>query len=203
MKTEPRITLYQNDENKGALFTKTRGVLLTKGKYILKLKINGIYDGAELNAEEQFMLTVNPLTTELTAETEDIFEGETAIVNVTLPSDVTGNIIVRLDGDELYTVAAGEKLSFEFENLKAGIHGVEIIFSDDPNYADNSTFIGFIVNEVVPEPVDSQMNMTIDENTEVGKNPVAKIELPEDGTGKITIKIRFDSFYSGLKEIYL
>ena len=35
MKTEPRIILYENEENKGVLYTKTRGVLLSKGKYVM------------------------------------------------------------------------------------------------------------------------------------------------------------------------
>ena len=34
-KTEPRIVLHENKENKDALYTKTKGVLLAKGKYIL------------------------------------------------------------------------------------------------------------------------------------------------------------------------
>ena len=37
MKTEPRIVLYQNKENKGALYTKSKGILLSKGKYVLVL----------------------------------------------------------------------------------------------------------------------------------------------------------------------
>ena len=35
MKNEPRIYFYKNDENKGILFTKSRGVSLAKGKYIM------------------------------------------------------------------------------------------------------------------------------------------------------------------------
>ena len=35
MKTEPRISLYQNDENRGILYTKTKGVLLAKGRYVM------------------------------------------------------------------------------------------------------------------------------------------------------------------------
>ena len=37
MKTEPRILYYQNEENRGAFYTKTKGVLLAKGKYVLIL----------------------------------------------------------------------------------------------------------------------------------------------------------------------
>ena len=37
MKTEPRIRFYQNEENKGILYTKTKAILLAKGKYVMTL----------------------------------------------------------------------------------------------------------------------------------------------------------------------
>ena len=37
MKTEPRIVLYQNKKNKGALYTKSTGVILSKGKYVMTM----------------------------------------------------------------------------------------------------------------------------------------------------------------------
>ena len=40
---EPRITLYQNEENRGALFTKVKGILLAKGKYIMVLDEDDIF----------------------------------------------------------------------------------------------------------------------------------------------------------------
>ena len=40
---EPRIVFYQNNETRGALFTKTKGVLLAKGKYILILDEDDMY----------------------------------------------------------------------------------------------------------------------------------------------------------------
>jgi len=43
MKKDPRIRLYQNEENKGALFTKTKGVLNAKGKYVMTLDEDDIY----------------------------------------------------------------------------------------------------------------------------------------------------------------
>ena len=43
MKTEPRIVLYENQENKGALYSKTRGVLLAKGKYVMILDEDDFY----------------------------------------------------------------------------------------------------------------------------------------------------------------
>ena len=43
MISEPRIVLYQNDINKGMLYTKSKGILLAKGKYILLLDEDDIY----------------------------------------------------------------------------------------------------------------------------------------------------------------
>ena len=43
MKEDPRIKFLQNYENKGALYTKTRGVLNSKGKYVLTLDVDDLY----------------------------------------------------------------------------------------------------------------------------------------------------------------
>lgn len=43
MVNDPRIKLYQNEENKGALYTKTKGVLHAKGKYVMTLDEDDIY----------------------------------------------------------------------------------------------------------------------------------------------------------------
>ena len=43
MKTDHRIVLFQNDKNRGMLYTKTKGILLAKGKYILLLDEDDVY----------------------------------------------------------------------------------------------------------------------------------------------------------------
>ena len=40
---DPRIKLYRNKENKGMLYTKTRGILHSKGKYAMILDVDDIY----------------------------------------------------------------------------------------------------------------------------------------------------------------
>ena len=40
---DPRIILYQNEENKGNLYTKVKGILHCKGKYLLILDMDDIY----------------------------------------------------------------------------------------------------------------------------------------------------------------
>jgi len=43
MKKDPRIKLYQNEENKGILFTKSKGILNSNGKYLMILNQEDIY----------------------------------------------------------------------------------------------------------------------------------------------------------------
>ena len=43
MKEDPRIKLLKNNENKGALYTKTKGILNSKGKYVLLLDVDDLY----------------------------------------------------------------------------------------------------------------------------------------------------------------
>ena len=43
MKEDPRIILIQNDINKGALYTKSKGVLNAKGKYVMTLDKDDLY----------------------------------------------------------------------------------------------------------------------------------------------------------------
>ena len=40
---DPRIKLYQNEQNRGILYTKTRGVLYAKGKYVMTLDEDDMY----------------------------------------------------------------------------------------------------------------------------------------------------------------
>ena len=43
MKTEPRIILYQNEENEGNLYTKTKGVMHSRGEYVMILDEDDMY----------------------------------------------------------------------------------------------------------------------------------------------------------------
>ena len=43
MLIDPRIVLYQNEENRGALYTKTKGVLNSKGKFVMLLDEDDLY----------------------------------------------------------------------------------------------------------------------------------------------------------------
>ena len=43
MEKDPRIVLFQNEENKGTLYTKTKGVLNSNGKYVMILDQDDMY----------------------------------------------------------------------------------------------------------------------------------------------------------------
>jgi glycosyltransferase involved in cell wall biosynthesis len=43
MNEDPRIIFLKNSENKGALYTKSKGILMAKGKYVLTLDVDDLY----------------------------------------------------------------------------------------------------------------------------------------------------------------
>ena len=43
MKEDPRIIFTNNNKNKGALYTKTKGILIAKGKYVLTLDVDDLF----------------------------------------------------------------------------------------------------------------------------------------------------------------
>lgn len=43
MKEDPRIVFLSNKKNKGALYTKTKGILNAKGKYVMTLDMDDLY----------------------------------------------------------------------------------------------------------------------------------------------------------------
>ena len=47
MLRDPRIILYQNEENRGTLYSKTKGILNSKGKYVMILDEDGMYSNSK------------------------------------------------------------------------------------------------------------------------------------------------------------
>ena len=47
MKEDQRIRFLQNKANKGALYTKTRGILNAKGKYVMTLDEDDLYASSD------------------------------------------------------------------------------------------------------------------------------------------------------------
>ncbi|WP_405276535.1 hypothetical protein [Methanobrevibacter sp.] len=58
-----------------------------------------------------------------------------ANVNVELPDDAGGRIIIMLDGNEIGNIAAKSKTSIALNNLTAGMHIIEVTYSGDEKYS--------------------------------------------------------------------
>ena len=43
MQKDPRIVLYENEENKGIMFTKSKGIYLSKGKYVIIIDEDDVF----------------------------------------------------------------------------------------------------------------------------------------------------------------
>ena len=76
MKIEPRIFFNQNKENKGILYTKTKGVTLARGKYVMIIDDDDKYIQREafttlFNEAEKYNLDILGFKTILSSSFDD------------------------------------------------------------------------------------------------------------------------------------
>lgn len=127
---------------------------------------------------------------------EDIVAGETEIINIRVPSDATGTVTVIIggekyefnlddgvlsipEGDEVYTVAIDKGTGkLTIVGLTKGDYAVSVKYNGDDKYAPSTNSTTFKVSK-------SYSDMEI---IDLGNRTVL-VELPEDATGNVTIRV--------------
>ena len=114
--------------------------------------ITVIYSGDENHTSEVINTTViiPKFDTPIKVDVSDIYVGDIAEINVTLPSDATGNVRIEIDGKDYYADIGGGVARFAVENLTAGIKTVAVSYEGDYNYTRNFTTANFTVKKHIP-----------------------------------------------------
>ena len=126
---------------------------------------------------------VNKIDSSIDVVIEDIVVGEDAVVNVALPINATGDVIINVDGNEYSVTLEDGKATQTISNLKAGNYGATVKYCGDNNYNEVTINVDFKVSKITP---------VIDVNTEditFGQNLVIVINLPSDATGKVKVSV--------------
>ena len=98
MQKDPRIVLYQNEENKGALYSKAKGILNSKGKYVMTLDHDDLYiqrDAFSILYEEAEQNNLDILEFSAMVGGLHLFPGQPVIGNVNTPVEFQPNISKR------------------------------------------------------------------------------------------------------------
>ena len=129
---------------------------------------------------------VSEVPSTVTVKVDDITYGDKAIVEVTVPTDATGDVTVTI-GDKTYTVpVSGGKGVLVVPGLGAGNYTVEAKYNGDDKYASstNSTELEVAKEALTPDDV-----KVIDQG-----NGTVVVVVPENATGDITVKVGNETY---------
>ena len=127
---------------------------------------------------------------------EDAKVGGDNIVEIRVPSDITGNVTVTVDGVN-YNVTVGEDkvIRVNVSDLNAGNHTIVVNYNGDDKYASKNNTKEFVVDKIT----DYGMNITVPDDVKVGKNTTITVDLPKDAAGDVTITVGDDNYTAEVK----
>ena len=147
--------------------------------------ITVIYSGDDIhtNSTVNGTVSVPKLTAPITVDVEDIYVGDVARINVTVPYDAEGKVRIEINGKEYFADIKNGVARFEVENLTAGVKTVAVSYPGDDKYVRNFTTANFTVfkhNSTVSGEIES---------INVGENVIIKVKVPTDSTGQVLVDI--------------
>ncbi|SDA52334.1 polymorphic outer membrane protein repeat-containing protein [Methanobrevibacter millerae] len=147
--------------------------------------ITVIYSGDDNHTSDiiNATVTVPRFFTPISVNVTDIYVGDIAKINVTVPANATGKIRIEINGKEYYEDIIGGVARFNIANLTAGVKTVYVSYKTDGNYSSNSTSANFTVFKYLPVITVSAINIT------VGELEIINVTAPADVTRPVIVSI--------------
>ena len=177
-------------------------VNITNGKATLRLNNLSagshiayvIYDGDDNYGpiSQQFRPNIPQATPTITLQ-EDADGNVVATVG---GINATGNVTFILDGCE-YTIdlTSERTATLTRDHLKIGNNGVVAIYNGDKNYKSVRTVDNFTIGKLNPH-----VNVTVISPIDVGDNTTISVELPENATGYVVVKVAGNNYTINLTD---
>ncbi|WP_407453277.1 Ig-like domain repeat protein, partial [Methanobrevibacter sp.] len=141
-------------------------------------------------------LTVDKRESTVKAETTPINVGETAVIEITVPDNATGYVIVEIANQTYAVEVENGTGTLEVDGLASGTHDINVKYLGDDQYLPSNSTTTIEVSKVP-----STINVTA-ENITVGDKAVINVEVPEDVCGNVTVTVddqNYTVFVSGGK----
>ncbi|WP_458403479.1 Ig-like domain repeat protein [Methanobrevibacter sp.] len=130
-----------------------------------------------------FNFTKTRINPEMIISVDDVNVGESIIVNVELPSEITGNLTISMGNFTQAKEITSSKTMFELDNLDAGEYTVNIYYSGDEHYDFASKEAIFNVNKYNSTTEISVVDM------KVGEDVVVTVKVCDGATGSIILNV--------------
>ena len=118
----------------------------------------------------------------LQVKTENIMFGEDVVIQISMPSDVSGNVTVEIS-NLTQTLKASKDMIFTFKNLKADSYTVNAVFSGDDKYIPQN-----VTSNVQVSRYPSKTDLEISE-IKVNEDVLISVSCLSDAQGNVTLYI--------------
>ena len=142
---------------------------------------NDFYESA--SASNSF--NVSKVKADISVEVDDITVGDNAVINITVPEDLLGNVTVSVDGENHTVSVSGGHGTLVLSDVGVGNHTVDVVFDGSEKYepAGNSTEFRVSKEDITPEIV------VVDQG-----NGTVVVVVPGNATGNVTITVDNKTF---------
>jgi len=164
--------------------------VLEAGNYTIVAKYLGDDEFNENETVISFSVAAPESTVINIAIPEDLKAGDNATVKVEIPN-ATGNVTVIVDGKESVVELVNGSAEVPINNVSAGNHSVVVIYSGDDKHAPATETSTVSADKVTPEVKASAQKCT---------TPTITVEVPEDATGTVLVKVGDKQIYSDVKD---
>ena len=153
---------------------------ITRGDYVIAAVYNG--DEKYLSSSDSIIIEVDNLNSSMEVSVDDIVYGESAVVNVKLNDNATGNVSVSVGDVTNSTVVVNGQATIRLSNLEAGVNKtVTVFYSGDDTYFNRTEISSFTISKA-----NLTFNMSCGDIM-IGQDAVVKINVPAKTSGTFTI----------------
>ena len=166
--------------------------LLNVGKYTLTVTTN--VDGNHNNFTDSAVITIvkaTPSMNVIVEPAENITVKDNVTLTVKLPSDATGDVVIKVNGKKLHDISANETIAINLSN-NAGDYIVDVTYSGDKNYESDMTTKEFTI---------SKAETSITANPiifEEGNSSTIEVNISDVDSGIILVDVADKKFYGDI-----
>ena len=147
--------------------------------------VTAIYDG---NYKYLFNATTHDFAiakrpSNVIVNTTDINVGDVAVINVTVPKNATGYVVICVNGTNYTVNVTDGKGSIPVTGLTSGTYNINVTYVGDEQYLPGTNSTTLKVSKV-PSNITVVVN-----NITVGDVAIINMTVPKDATGNITVRV--------------
>jgi len=160
---------------------------LKEGTYTAKVTYLG--DDRYANSTAETIFTVSaPIEVEVEGD------GNSPVIEITLPGDATGNVTVQVDGKNYTSPIEDGKAKVNLSGVTPGEHNITVIYSGDRDHEGTET-----TQEITVPKYSSPITVDVKDGL-VGDTTKVTVNVPEGATGDVTVEIDGKSYTSKVKD---